>query len=103
MSTALTNAAPLKANIRLAQAVSLVDNDFVVAVQQSEPMALLIVMYWGVLMHRAANDVMQWMLMSAGLSSQIIDVPRVLEGIIWTRQQVNLPRLPNLLIASLEE
>ncbi|KAH6842324.1 hypothetical protein B0I37DRAFT_195753 [Chaetomium sp. MPI-CAGE-AT-0009] len=78
---------------------------FSAAVRNREPMALFIIMYWGVLVHRARRDPSLWVLVSEGRNivaestllvfcSEIVDVPGVREGIAWTRFQVGLPELP---------
>jgi hypothetical protein len=78
---------------------------FVSAVRNREPMAIFILMYWAVLVQRAAQDPAMWALVSEGrdiiaetsallLFSDIIDVPGVREGIAWTRNEVDLFPLP---------
>ncbi|KAK1758988.1 hypothetical protein QBC47DRAFT_409788 [Echria macrotheca] len=78
---------------------------FVAAVRGREPMAIFILMYWAVLVQRAAKDPALWALVSEGrdlvaesstllLFSDIIDVPGVREGIAWTRNEVDLFPLP---------
>jgi hypothetical protein len=82
---------------------------FSAAVRNREPMALFILMYWGVLVHRARQDPSLWVLVSEGrdivaestllvFSSEIVDVPGVREGIAWTRSQVGLPELPGCVL-----
>ncbi|KAH8787868.1 hypothetical protein F5883DRAFT_400960 [Diaporthe sp. PMI_573] len=82
---------------------------FSAAVRNREPMALFILMYWGVLVHRARRDPSLWVLVSEGrsivaestllvFSSEIVDVPGVREGIAWTRFQVGLPELPGCVL-----
>ena len=83
--------------------------DFSAAVRNREPMALFILMYWGVLVHRARRDTTLWVLVSEGRNivaessllvflSEILDVPGVREGIAWTRFQVGLPELPGCVL-----
>jgi hypothetical protein len=79
-------------------------SEFVAGIMNLEPMALFVLMYWGVLVDRVGKDPMMWAIGSAGrdlvgeisdvlTSSQIADVPGVAEGIEWTRRQVKLPSL----------
>ncbi|EAQ90301.1 predicted protein [Chaetomium globosum CBS 148.51] len=84
---------------------------FSAAVRNREPMALFILMYWGVLVHRGKRDPSLWVLVPEGrnivaessslvLFSEIVDVPGVREGIAWTRFQVGLPELPGCVLPS---
>jgi hypothetical protein len=79
--------------------------EFAVAFREREPMAMFIILYWGVLVHRAAQDTYIWGIETAGrdivadasallLGSHILDVAGVREGIAWTREQVGLPPIP---------
>jgi hypothetical protein len=85
--------------------ISVAGEEFAAGVKKMEPMAMFIIMYWGVLMDRAGKDPMLWMIVSAGRdlvdetsevlqSSRIARIPGVQEGIAWTRRQVGLPSLP---------
>ncbi|KAK0633896.1 hypothetical protein B0T14DRAFT_83614 [Immersiella caudata] len=78
---------------------------FVNALQNREPMAVFVFMYWGVLVDRASKDPALWALGPEGqevvseasellLRSDIADLPGVREGIAWARGQVDLPELP---------
>lgn len=82
---------------------------FSAAVRNREPMALFILMYWGVLVHRGKRDPSLWVLVPEGhnivaessslvLFSEIVDVPGVREGIAWTRFQAGLPELPGCVL-----
>ncbi|KAK3292374.1 uncharacterized protein B0H64DRAFT_328347 [Chaetomium fimeti] len=82
---------------------------FSAAVRNREPMAVFVLMYWGVLVHRRRRDPSLWVLVPEGrdivaestslvFSSEIIDVPGVREGIAWTRFQVGLPELPGCVL-----
>jgi hypothetical protein len=75
--------------------------EFAAAVRSREPMAMFVLMYWGVLIHRASRDPRTWTIRSSGrdlvaevsqllLTSCIVDIPGVREGIAWTRFQVDL-------------
>ncbi|KAF4631630.1 hypothetical protein G7Y89_g6498 [Cudoniella acicularis] len=79
-------------------------SDFSLAMKNMEPMALFIVMYFGVLLDRMASDPMCWWIASAGkelvdaiseilLQTPLAEIQDGLEGIAWTRQQVGLPVL----------
>ncbi|KAK2761216.1 hypothetical protein FQN54_001737 [Arachnomyces sp. PD_36] len=80
------------------------------AVKSSEPMALFILLHFGVLLDRMGNDPMQWWIATAGielvheLSEILLDtpiafIPEGREGIAWAREQVGLPPLPELMVA----
>lgn len=77
---------------------------FAAAVRQREPMAVFVLLYWGVLVQRAARDPALWALVSEGrevvaeaseflAASEIANVPGVEEGIAWTRREAGLPPL----------
>ncbi|KAK0622582.1 hypothetical protein B0T14DRAFT_413114, partial [Immersiella caudata] len=80
--------------------------EFVRGVEGREPMALFVIMYWGVLADRAARSEWGgWIVGETGrevvreasealVVSGIRDVPGVAEGIAWTRFQVGLEPLP---------
>jgi hypothetical protein len=78
--------------------------EFAVAMRNLDPMALFIVMYFGVLLDRMARDPMAWWITSMGKDlvkrgsevlqqSPITRIPDGREGIFWTRQQVGLQAL----------
>jgi hypothetical protein len=75
--------------------------DFALAVKELEPMALFIVMHFGVLLDRTARDPRAWWILSMGKDivkvvseilqqSPIAQIPDGREGIAWTCQQVGL-------------
>ncbi|PGH14104.1 hypothetical protein AJ79_03221 [Helicocarpus griseus UAMH5409] len=87
--------------------VSVGGRDYVTAVKSREPMALFILMYFGVLLERASRDYMAWWVGSGGRDlvqelseilehSTIAQIPEGREGMSWTRQQVGLPPLEPL-------
>ena len=78
--------------------------EFAAGVRRKEPMAIFIIMYWGVLLDRSSKDPWMWILASTGRDlvaetsemlqcSQIARIPGVRDGIAWARRQVNLPPL----------
>ena len=80
-------------------------DEFAAALKAREPMALFVIMYWGVLVENAAHR--EWGAWTVGetgkqlvediseilLASQFSEIPGVCEGIAWTRCQVGLPPL----------
>ncbi|KAK0716378.1 hypothetical protein B0H67DRAFT_491001 [Lasiosphaeris hirsuta] len=85
---------------------------FTTAMRAREPVALFITMYWGVLVHRAAEDPQMW---AAGATGQqlvgevsemllslsgIAGIANIREGIAWTRSQVGLEPLPGCLLSA---
>jgi hypothetical protein len=85
--------------------------EFSVAMGNLDPLALFIVMYFGVLLDRMARDPMAWWISSMGKDlvkraseilqqSPIAQIPDGREGIFWTRQQVDLPALEWSVMAS---
>ncbi|KAK4444341.1 hypothetical protein QBC34DRAFT_442586 [Podospora aff. communis PSN243] len=84
--------------------------EFVGGMRTREPMALLVIMYWGVLADRAAKSEWGgWIVGDTGrevvreasemlVRSAIADVPGVAEGIAWTRYQVELAPLEGCLL-----
>lgn len=80
-------------------------SSFAAAVRDREPMAVFIIMYWGVLVQRATRNPELWGLVSEGrevvaeaseflVRSGIAEVPGVRQGIAWTRKEVGLAPLP---------
>jgi hypothetical protein len=78
--------------------------EFISAVRRLEPVALFILMYFGVLFDRYGEDPRLWWIASTGrdlvkeiseilMQSPIAEIPDGREGIAWTRQQVGLPPL----------
>jgi hypothetical protein len=78
--------------------------EFISAIRKLKPVALFILMYFGVLFDRYGEDPRMWWITSTGrdlvkeisemlLRSSIADIPDGREGIAWTRQQVGLPPL----------
>ncbi|KAL9948404.1 hypothetical protein D7B24_007161 [Verticillium nonalfalfae] len=84
--------------------------DFATRLRAREPMALFIIMYWAVLLHRANDDPMVWWSTAwmskstvghdlvaetseALIHSPIAQIPEGRKGIAWTRDQVGLPPL----------
>ena len=78
--------------------------DFALAIKELEPMALFVVMHFGVLLHRLVRDTRAWWIDVAGKDlvreiSEILQQSPVAQitdghdGIAWTRQQVGLPAL----------
>jgi hypothetical protein len=85
--------------------------EFAVAMRNLDPLALFIVMYFGVLLDRMARDPMAWWISSMGKDlvkraseilqqSPIAQIPDGRGGISWTRQQVDLPALEWSAVAS---
>ncbi|OAQ71439.1 hypothetical protein VFPPC_03739 [Pochonia chlamydosporia 170] len=71
-------------------------SDLAKAAKAHDPMALLLIMYWGVLLHRLAADV--WWIGPLGQQlvqegaeivsrSKLVHVPATLEAVMWTRLQ----------------
>ncbi|PGH33627.1 hypothetical protein GX50_03537 [[Emmonsia] crescens] len=84
--------------------VAIGGRDYISAVKNREPMALFMLMYFGVLMDRGGRDYMSWWVGPAGRElveeiseilehSPIAQVSEGREGMSWTRQQVGLPPL----------
>ncbi|KAK0639541.1 hypothetical protein B0T16DRAFT_312402, partial [Cercophora newfieldiana] len=81
-------------------------DEFATHLRLREPMALFVLMYWGVLVHKATGrEVGAWMVGDTGrqiveevsellVVSNIAGVPGVSEGIAWTRNRADLPPLP---------
>ncbi|TAQ86410.1 hypothetical protein B7494_g5255 [Chlorociboria aeruginascens] len=78
--------------------------ELAMAIKNLEPLALVIMMHFGVLLDRIAVDVTAWYLASAGKDlvkeiseilqySLIAQIPEGLKCIAWTRHQVGLPPL----------
>jgi hypothetical protein len=78
--------------------------EFISAIRSMEPVALFILMYFGVLLHRYGADPMVWWVSTMGrdlveeisgilLGSPLAHLEDGREGIAWTRQQVGLPPL----------
>lgn len=87
--------------------VSAAGRDFALAFKRLEPMALFIILYFGVLLDRVAQDPLAWWITSTGrdlvkeaseilLRSPIAQITEGRLGISWTRQQVGLPELADL-------
>jgi hypothetical protein len=86
--------------------------EFAAHLKAREPMALFVIMYWAVLVDRAARrEWGAWILGETGrqlvgevsemlLVSSIADIPGVSEGIAWTRYQVGLTPLPGCSLPS---
>ncbi|OAX85449.1 hypothetical protein ACJ72_00174 [Emergomyces africanus] len=81
--------------------VSLGGRGYASAVKSREPMALFMLMYFGVLLDRAGRDYMSWWVGMSGRElveevsdilqhSPIAHIPEGREGMAWTRQQVGL-------------
>ena len=79
-------------------------SEFISAVRNLEPVALFILMYFGVLLDRYGANPMVWWVSTVGkdlvkeiseilLASPIAQLHDGREGIAWTRQQVGLPPL----------
>jgi hypothetical protein len=78
--------------------------DFIWAIRKQEPVALFVLMYFGVLMDRYGEDPRMWWITTTGrdlvketseilLQTPIAMIPDGREGITWTRQQAGLPPL----------
>jgi hypothetical protein len=78
--------------------------EFGQGLRQREPVAMFVVLYWGVLMHWQSLDQMLWWIGSSGremvreasellVTSHIYDLEDVREGIAWARRQVGLEPL----------
>ncbi|KAK2737226.1 hypothetical protein FQN55_001247 [Onygenales sp. PD_40] len=81
--------------------------EFVAAVKAHEPMALFMLMYFGVLVNRSSSQETRWWLGTAGrdIVSEISDIlenspiariPEGRLGMSWTREQVGLPPLADV-------
>jgi hypothetical protein len=79
-------------------------NEFVAGVRSHEPLAMFVLLYFGVLVDRASRDPMMWLLGSAGrdfvaetsrlvMLSDIAGVEGVVDGVAWARGEVGLPPL----------
>jgi len=79
-------------------------DEFAAAIKSREPMALFVMMYWGVIADKAHKEQGAWILGKMGFhlvrvvsqmiqSSYLYGIVGVGEGIAWTRQQVGLPPL----------
>ncbi|KAE9374416.1 hypothetical protein N431DRAFT_503275 [Stipitochalara longipes BDJ] len=84
--------------------VPLSGTDFICAIRKQEPVALFVLMYFGVLMDRYGEDTKVWWMMTTGrdlvkeASEILLRTPIAMmesgrEGIVWTRRQVGLPPL----------
>jgi hypothetical protein len=82
--------------------VSVAGRDFALAFKTLEPMALFVILYFGVLLDRVAQDPVAWWIASTGRDlvkeatdilqqSPIAQIAEGRLGISWTRQQVGLP------------
>ncbi|KAH8690741.1 hypothetical protein BGW36DRAFT_389250 [Talaromyces proteolyticus] len=92
--------------------VSVVDRCFFQSLKQLEPMALLIMMYFGVILDRMGRDPTAWYIGSRG-KDLVEDISEILElspvsqipdgqvAITWSRQQVGI--LPYILPPSIED
>ncbi|KAH6691462.1 hypothetical protein F5X68DRAFT_259515 [Plectosphaerella plurivora] len=78
--------------------------EFGQGLRSREPVAMFVVVYWGVLMHWQSHDEMLWWIGSSGremvreasellVTSHIYDLADVREGIAWARRQVGLEPL----------
>ena len=78
--------------------------DFIWAVRRKEPVALFVLIYFGVLMHRYGEQTKAWWIRTTGrdlvneaseilLQSPVAMMEEGREGIAWTRRQVGLPPL----------
>jgi hypothetical protein len=78
--------------------------DYIWAVRKQEPVALFMLMYFGVLMDRYGEDPRMWWIAKTGhdlvkeaseilLRTPVAMIPDGREGIAWTRRQVGLPPL----------
>jgi hypothetical protein len=84
--------------------IPLSGTDFIWAIRKQEPVALFVLMYFGVLMDRYGADTKAWWIMTTGrdlvkeaseilLRSPVAMMDDGREGIAWTRRQVGLPPL----------
>lgn len=87
--------------------ITSVGREFSQAIKNYEPMALFILMHFGVLLDQMGTEPTQWWIASAGkdlvrevsetlLGTPISLIPEGRDGIAWTRQQVGLPPLEAL-------
>jgi hypothetical protein len=76
--------------------------EFHAAVDRAEPMAILILLYWGVLMDSLTSDYwwarllgsdMVSQLSKIALDSRLAEIPAARQGIAWARQKVGLENL----------
>jgi hypothetical protein len=89
--------------------VTVAGRGFVKAMRALEPMALFIIMYFGVLLDREARDPAAWWIASAGKDlvmessemlqrSSVSQVTNAYEAISWAREQVELPVLVGIVL-----
>lgn len=88
--------------------------EFSDAIKQYEPMALFILMHYGVLLDRSKGEQIHWWIASAGidlvrdvsemlLDTPVASIPEGRTGISWCRQQVGLPQLSPLMQLTVDD
>jgi len=90
--------------VSVASAAHAAGPEFFHGLQTREPVAMFVIMYWGVLMHLQAYDDTIWWIAGSGkelvrevsemlAASPLIEFQDARDGIAWTRQQVGLEPL----------